>query len=61
MKYDSGLKFYAAGSTTRSITMTGGGGTLHGAWSSDVAVSASDRRLKRDIVPIESAASFSTL
>ena len=40
MKYDSGLKFYAAGSTTRSITMTGGGGTLHGAWSSDVAVSA---------------------
>lgn len=30
-------------------------GTLHGLWSSDVAVATSDRRLKREVEPIEDA------
>ena len=33
-------------------------GTLHGAWSADVAISTSDRRLKKDIEPLEDALSW---
>eukprot|EP00429_Kryptoperidinium_foliaceum_P045395 CAMPEP_0176116456 /NCGR_PEP_ID=MMETSP0120_2-20121206/58494_1 /TAXON_ID=160619 /ORGANISM="Kryptoperidinium foliaceum, Strain CCMP 1326" /LENGTH=291 /DNA_ID=CAMNT_0017450721 /DNA_START=206 /DNA_END=1081 /DNA_ORIENTATION=- len=36
----------------RSLTVTGDGGTLHGAWSSDATVTTSDRRLKRNIEPL---------
>merc|ERR1712139_281479 len=34
------------------LTTSTTGGTLHGIWSSDNVVSASDRRLKRDILPL---------
>lgn len=42
---------------SRSLSTTSTGGTLHGAWSSDVTISTSDRRLKRDIEPLEDALS----
>jgi len=42
---------YGGGSVGLSTSSTGG--TLHGIWSSDNVVSASDRRLKRDILPLD--------
>jgi hypothetical protein len=42
---------YNGGSVGLSTSSTGG--NLHGIWSSDNVVSASDRRLKRDILPLD--------
>jgi len=42
------------GTSTRTLATSTAGGTLHGVWSSDNVVSASDRRLKKDIRPLES-------
>jgi len=56
MYYDSGsseLKIVANGNTRVSIGT--GGGTLHGIWSSESIISASDRRLKRQIEPLHRA------
>jgi hypothetical protein len=36
----------------KSITLVNAGGTLHGSWSADNAVDTSDRRLKKDIMPL---------
>jgi hypothetical protein len=45
---------YSSGSA-RALSTDTAGGTLHGIWSSDNVVSASDRRLKRDILPLDEA------
>jgi len=44
------LNMYAA--SFRAISTTAAGGTLHGAWASEAAVTTSDRRLKRNIEPL---------
>jgi len=36
-----------------SITFTSSGGTLHGSWTSQNTISTSDRRLKKDIIPLQ--------
>jgi len=38
--------------TTKSISITSAGGTLHGTWSAENALDTSDRRLKKDIMPL---------
>lgn len=40
------------GTLQRSISSTATGGTLHGTWTSEEAVTTSDRRLKKSIVPL---------
>jgi len=45
------LELYVSGS--RAATFDSTGGTLHGTWDSDNALSMSDRRLKQDIVPLQ--------
>lgn len=52
--YDTGateLRVHAGGLKRLSISATGG--SLHGTWSSESIISASDRRLKRRIEPLE--------
>jgi len=39
----------------RSMSITSTGGTLHGTWTADNTVTASDRRLKKSIVPLYKA------
>jgi hypothetical protein len=39
----------------RALTVAPTGGTLHGTWSADQAVSTSDRRLKKSITPLYKA------
>jgi len=39
-------------SGAKSITISTVGGTLHGIWSADNSVDTSDRRLKKDIMPL---------
>jgi len=54
--YDSGgseLRFHVGGNKRMSISSTGG--TLHGTWASESIISASDRRLKRRIEPLDRA------
>jgi len=48
---DSRLSFFVGG--TRSMSMSNSGGVLHGVWQADVSISTSDRRLKKNIVPLE--------
>jgi hypothetical protein len=43
-----------AGTSFRSLAVSGTGGTLHGVWSADVSLTLSDRRVKTDIEPISS-------
>jgi len=50
MRYNSGIDTVVAGNRGLSVSSTGG--TLHGVWSSDNVISASDRRLKKDIIPL---------
>jgi hypothetical protein len=45
------VNLYHSGNRAMSTSATGG--TLHGIWASDNVVSASDRRLKRDILPLD--------
>jgi hypothetical protein len=40
------------GNGYKSITMANSGGTLHGTWTADNALDTSDRRLKKDIMPL---------
>jgi len=40
---------------TRGISVTATGGVLHGTWTSDNAVTTSDRRLKKSIMPLYKA------
>jgi len=47
----SGMEIYVSG--TRAVTFEQSGGTLHGVWDADNALSLSDRRLKKDIVPLQ--------
>jgi len=47
----SGLELYVSGS--RAATFDSTGGTLHGTWDADNALSMSDRRLKKDIMPLQ--------
>eukprot|EP00439_Symbiodinium_sp_Y106_P069868 s1917_g12.t1 len=52
--YDTGateLRVHAGGLKRMSISSTGG--SLHGTWSSESIISASDQRLKRRIEPLE--------
>eukprot|EP00434_Breviolum_minutum_P034850 symbB.v1.2.030850.t2/scaffold3518.1/size54960/1 len=42
-------------SSTRTLSLSSEGGTLHGLWSADTVVSLSDRRLKRNIRPLQKA------
>jgi len=42
----------AGGTSGKSITITSAGGTLHGTWSAENALDTSDRRLKKDIMPL---------
>jgi len=56
MYYDTGaseLRIHAGGNKRMSITGTGG--SLHGTWTSESIISASDRRLKRRIEPLGQA------
>eukprot|EP00930_Biecheleria_cincta_P035761 TRINITY_DN24578_c0_g1_i1.p1 TRINITY_DN24578_c0_g1~~TRINITY_DN24578_c0_g1_i1.p1 ORF type:complete len:492 (+),score=51.04 TRINITY_DN24578_c0_g1_i1:98-1477(+) len=56
MYYDTGaseLRIHAGGNKRMSISTTGG--SLHGTWSSESIISASDRRLKRRIEPLGQA------
>jgi hypothetical protein len=53
VRYNSGIEMTVGGN--RALSATSSGGTLHGAWSADVAISTSDRRLKKDIEPLEIA------
>merc|ERR1719482_1562643 len=55
LRYNSGIEMTVGGN--RALTAKSSGGTLHGAWSADVAISTSDRRLKKDIEPLEDALS----
>jgi hypothetical protein len=48
----SGINFYGASASEKSLSMSSSGGTLHGTWSSDNVVSSSDRRLKKDVAPL---------
>jgi hypothetical protein len=47
--------------TRPSLVVTSGGGRLHGQWVADEAVMMSDRRLKRDVAPLETAGSIAAL
>lgn len=56
LQYDAGateLRLHAGGLKRLSISSTGG--SLHGTWSSESIISASDQRLKRRIEPLERA------
>jgi hypothetical protein len=53
IRYNSGIEMTVGGN--RALTASSTGGKLHGAWSADVAISTSDRRLKKDIEPLEAA------
>lgn len=44
----------------RGLSLDSSGGTLHGVWSADQAVSTSDRRLKRSIMPLYKAIAETT-
>jgi len=46
----SELRFHAGGAKRMSLTTTGG--SLHGTWSSESIISASDRRLKHKVEPL---------
>jgi hypothetical protein len=39
--------------TNKALTLSTTGGNLEGVWSSDNVISLSDRRLKKDIIPLE--------
>jgi len=39
--------------TNKALTLSSTGGNLEGVWSSDNVISLSDRRLKKDIIPLE--------
>lgn len=47
----SGLEVYV--SSSKSMSFTSSGGTLHGTWTADNTISTSDRRLKQDITPLQ--------
>jgi len=49
------MNFFAGGN--RGMSITSSGGSLHGLWTSDQAVTTSDRRLKKSIVPLYRAIS----
>lgn len=52
--YDSGtpmMRWYMSG--TQVMSMDSSGGTLHGTWYYETALTASDRRLKKDIKPLQ--------
>eukprot|EP00927_Polykrikos_kofoidii_P049336 TRINITY_DN43404_c0_g1_i1.p1 TRINITY_DN43404_c0_g1~~TRINITY_DN43404_c0_g1_i1.p1 ORF type:complete len:571 (+),score=84.75 TRINITY_DN43404_c0_g1_i1:72-1784(+) len=55
-KYDSGLTFYvqnlANTGSSKSITLTSDGGTLHGSWTHEASMTMSDKRLKTSIEPV---------
>jgi hypothetical protein len=54
MKPDTIIGTGASGTTAgyKSITIKTAGGVLHGTWSADNALDTSDRRLKKDIMPL---------
>jgi hypothetical protein len=52
---NTALQIKAGATPTKVITVTATGGTLHGTWFSENSVSASDRRLKTNIVPLKKA------
>jgi len=45
------LLFYVKG--TKALTVESDGGILHGAWNAQAAITTSDRRLKREIAPLQ--------
>lgn len=47
----AGIQVYVQG--VKSVTAETDGGILHGAWTSDAAIVTSDRRLKKEIVPLQ--------
>lgn len=51
IRYNSGIEMTVGGNI--ALTATSSGGTLSGAWSSETTISTSDRRLKKDIEPLE--------
>jgi len=54
--YDSGSsELRIVGDGNKILSMTTGGGHLHGTWASEGIISASDRRLKRRIEPLHKA------
>jgi hypothetical protein len=52
IRYDGSSSIEARVGNSRGLSITSSGGTLHGVWSSDNVISASDRRLKKDIAPL---------
>jgi hypothetical protein len=57
MQWDAGtskLKFTRDGVATPPLVISATGGDLHGTWSAESIVSASDRRLKQEISPLSS-------
>merc|ERR1711871_1407596 len=51
IRCNSGIEMTVGGNV--ALTATSSGGTLSGAWSSETTISTSDRRLKKDIEPLE--------
>jgi hypothetical protein len=47
----SDIEFYV--SSSRAITLEQDGGILHGSWNADAPLVTSDRRLKKDILPLQ--------
>jgi hypothetical protein len=44
---------FTVGSGSKALTLSTDGGVLHGSWSAESAVVTSDRRLKKEIVPLQ--------
>jgi len=64
---DTGIKYITGSDSleirvggTRTLSTSETGGTLHGVWNAEHAVSTSDRRLKKNIVPLYKAISDTT-
>jgi len=55
IKHTSGGNLEITVDSHRSLSATASGGVLHGTWSSDASTTTSDRRLKKNIMPLYKA------
>lgn len=51
--YNEGAMEFSYGGSTKSMAITSTGGSLHGTWTSEDTIGTSDKRLKKDISPLE--------
>jgi len=49
----SGSDYTFTVGSSKALTLSSGSGTLHGSWAADAAVVTSDRRLKKEIIPLQ--------